>query len=352
MVFSGDGLSEGFGAFSVDRRQKEIRRLLALMGGSVAALYEDACRLLSAEPELASASHLVGHLAREIESAVRKLLTALVPPARIAVLPREPGEDDPRWKDVVDEICTALGFATEDEVRTLWKAGSWHNVAHRSGLLGLRAVDDQFRSTWRQFEVLLFLVGRQYEGTYTAALHLVDELASIDRPTKGDLSRLRHQVPHGGLALRRFFERAGAGWFDLLRGARYFDAPPHRQRTQDDVFVYESWPVARYLLRMAKVASLSHPVLEIAMNLDTDDPEAVEVLAEIALTLPAEMAALLTPRLALPLSQSTAWAPRAKAGEVVVSLAAAQYAEAASLYSSRCFPLRLGAREAATPPWT
>jgi hypothetical protein len=140
---------------ALDPRQQEVQRLLALMGRSLAALYEDACRLLAAEPELSTASHLVGHLGREIESGLRGLLRALVPPDRMAALrarPRKSGQRDVSWKDLVDDICTALGFSGDDDLRELWKSVSWDRHAHRGGLLRPRPVDKEFRS--RQSHVL------------------------------------------------------------------------------------------------------------------------------------------------------------------------------------------------------
>jgi hypothetical protein len=79
IVLPSDVPPTGWGRRAPDRRREEIRRLLALMGRAIAALYEDACRLLVTEPQLATASHLVAHLAREIESGLRELLTAMVP---------------------------------------------------------------------------------------------------------------------------------------------------------------------------------------------------------------------------------------------------------------------------------
>jgi len=332
MVLPSDVPPTGWGRRAPDRRREEIRRLLALMGGAIAALYEDACRLLVTEPQLATASHLVAHLAREIESGLRELLTAMVPASRMAgleALPREPGQRGPGWKAVVDEICTALGFTAGDEVRSLWKSARWDPRAHRGALLRPRPIDGEFRAAWRDFEVLLHRVGRQYEATYLAALPLVDALAAIGEPSKEDLSRLRHQVPHGVVALRRFFERAGAGWFARLRPAGYLSDPPGLRPTEDGLVAYTPWPAGRYLVRMAQVASLADAVADVALGLDTDNPEACECVAEAALVLPADAAARLAPRLAAFLTQPIMWALPVKAGEVVVTLAAAGQTEAA-----------------------
>src|SRR5438094_8365187 len=90
-----------------DRRQVEIERLLRLMGGMLGDAYADACVILAQQPRLATASHLVGHLAREVDSGMRELLTAMLPPARQEYLEslREEGSRDPPRRYVVAEIC-------------------------------------------------------------------------------------------------------------------------------------------------------------------------------------------------------------------------------------------------------
>ena len=56
-----------------DPRQEKIHRLLTISGLD-RRFYQDACRLMSEQPQYASTSHLVSHLLREIDSALRKVL--------------------------------------------------------------------------------------------------------------------------------------------------------------------------------------------------------------------------------------------------------------------------------------
>jgi hypothetical protein len=144
---------------------------------------------------------------------------------------------------------------------------------------------------------LLLRIGREYEATYSAALRAVDRLKVIDNPSKKDLRRLREEVPHSDPAMRRFFEEAGAGWFTRLREAGYLSDPPPLQVGDDGFAVYTPWPAGRYLVRMADVRSLSDAVVDVALGLDTDNPEACECVAEAALILNADAAAQLAPRL-------------------------------------------------------
>ena len=57
-----------------DPRQERIHRRLLLVGPGPAAFYRDACRLMNQDHGLQSASHLVAHLLRDTESALRDVL--------------------------------------------------------------------------------------------------------------------------------------------------------------------------------------------------------------------------------------------------------------------------------------
>jgi len=57
-----------------DPRQERIHRRLLLVGPGPATFYQDACRVMSEERPLASTTHLVAHLLREIESGLRDVL--------------------------------------------------------------------------------------------------------------------------------------------------------------------------------------------------------------------------------------------------------------------------------------
>lgn len=63
---------------------------LASIGPGPATFYKDACRIMEADPPFETATHLVGHCLREIESALRKVLLGL---ASTLNLPPESGRE-------------------------------------------------------------------------------------------------------------------------------------------------------------------------------------------------------------------------------------------------------------------
>lgn len=61
-----------------DPRQERIHRRLLLIGPGPATFYKDACRLVPDDLLVESTTHLVAHLLREIESALRDVLEPIV----------------------------------------------------------------------------------------------------------------------------------------------------------------------------------------------------------------------------------------------------------------------------------
>ncbi|HLM22928.1 MAG TPA: hypothetical protein VK390_15575 [Propionibacteriaceae bacterium] len=187
------------------REDEEVERLLRLMGGMPADAYVDACEIIAEQPQHRTASHLVGHLAREIDSGLRKLLVAMLPRDRqkyLQELPRDrPDSYDPPRREVIDEICAFLRVPEDADVPRAWRSINWHDRAHRDALRVPRVLDDGFLKSWNDFVHVLLMVGRAFEASYLRATPLIDELAAIEQPTKDDCKRLRNQIPQSTAAL-------------------------------------------------------------------------------------------------------------------------------------------------------
>ena len=175
-------------------REEEVERLLRLMGDMVADAYVDACEIIAEQPRHRTASHLVAHLAREIDSGLRKLLMAMLPSNRQeylqGLLQDRPDSYDPPRPKVIEEICTFLRIPEDADVRRAWRSLSWHDRAHRNALGMPRALDDRFLKSWNDFVYVLLMVGRAFEASYLTAVPLIDKLAAIEQPGKDDRKRL------------------------------------------------------------------------------------------------------------------------------------------------------------------
>lgn len=324
-----------------DRQQLEIERLLRLMGGMLADAYADACTVLVQQPRLATASHLVGHLAREIDSGLRELLIAMLPPARQEYLNslREEGSRDPPRRMVVGEICDHLGIPAGDEVRTAWVSLGWHDRAHRGALREPRVLDDDFHAAWSQFNFVLLEIGRRFEASFLAALPLIEALARVASPTKADLASLKSQVPQSVVAMTRFYSMAGPGWFPLLRKAGFFRNPPGLRPDEDGMVAYVPWPAGPYLVNVAAEPGYAAEVVAVFEALDTDNPQVGEAAADVAVVVSPEFAARLAPKLAAFLAPIAQWVLPFKASEVVVRLAAEGQPEAALVIAKALVPV-------------
>jgi thioesterase domain-containing protein len=276
---------------------------------------------------------VVGHLLRELESAIRDVLLPLIQ-GQSAAAASGPGKASQQpepsdHKQEIDAIATALGFPSDDELRRLWKSLKLHSVAHRGSQLRPRPVDDEFRAWWDGVQALLLRLGRQFESTFTASLPLIDHLAGMEQPTRDDdLTRLG-SVPHSVVALERFFDRAGPGWFHLLRRKGYLSNPPALELAEDGTIAYARWPAGRYLARMAAEPSVRDDLLKVLLAETTDNPEAHESTADAALALPVGAAARLAPKIAEFLTTPYQWALPFKARDLVIRLADAGEAAAA-----------------------
>lgn len=62
-----------------DSRQQQIYKRLLLIGPGPAAYFRDACQIMEGNSNLDAATHLVAHLLREVENALRAVLESIVP---------------------------------------------------------------------------------------------------------------------------------------------------------------------------------------------------------------------------------------------------------------------------------
>jgi hypothetical protein len=276
---------------------------------------------------------LIDHRLRKIGAALQKILRSMVPTERAASSSQgEPGskEREASHRQQIDAIATALGFPADDEVRSLWKSLELQRVGHRGSQLGPRPVDADFRAWWDSVQVLLLRLGRQFESSFTASLPLIDELAGREEPGGSDVKALRG-MPHNVVAQERFFTEAGPGWFPLLRRKGYLRNPPPLEVADDGTIAYVRWPAGRYLARMAAEPTLQRDVVEVAVALETDNPQAHECVADAALALPAADAARLAPKIASFLASPYHWALPPKARDLIARLAQAGEDDAALL---------------------
>jgi len=298
-----------------DPRQREIARRLEFLGGAPSTYFRDACELMSRPGDLGSVTHLVAHLLRETEGALRGALRGMVPEAERP----EPKTENFQRREI-DAICDALRIAAEDGVREAWCsfASKLHSGAHRTGLAAPRPLDRSFEEFWEEAQAVLSVVTRRVEASYAEHLPRTEELARAGP----DLKRFRHGILHSVVALDRFFALAGVDWLEPLREDGYFEHPPPLEANEEGNFVFPRWPPGPYLVRIAEEAPQS--IVAIARRLETDNPEAQQSLVEAACRIgPAEAVQMLEAIEGWLASTPIQWALAYKARDLVVRLVAA-----------------------------
>ena len=301
---------------------------LASIGPGPASFYMDACRIMEADPPFETATHLVGHCLREIESALRKVLLGLA--STQSPLPERGGD---RHEREIRFILRTLDVPEADPVTHLWlrlvqqqEQYGLHTWAHRHHLAEPRPLDDEFLRQWQDMHTLFDRLVDVLEAHYLFAHQLID-LRVLDEtfPPAARVTFLRESIPQNDVSLRYFFrgfgQRQAAEWLIPLRDAGYFRHPPapvFDARTQTTYL--PPWPASQYLVRIASLAP--QQVCEVILAIPPS--ENVHVYADCldaACQMPAAISQQLVPRAINWLDLFYQWLLPEKAGALITHLA-------------------------------
>lgn len=280
-----------------DPRRRLIQQGLAKVGGPE-GYYRSALDILSMETPPPAASHLVAHLAREIESSLRQILNGM------DGVELEDGRKDEdfsaseRHRESIRSALSAFGIPIDGPIAHAWFAlikktktqRPLHARAHRDNLAPPRPIDAGFLQFWESFEFgFLEPVLNALDEKFIVVFRRLDEMLAIPAPTKKDAQRLRGSIPQDPVALSYFFGRLSEpAWIKPLREVGFFARPPDPIRRPSGV-EYPGWPALEYLARMA--ATKPDGVARIALAVPkTESIDVTATLARIARSLPAKLA--------------------------------------------------------------
>ncbi|MES1171774.1 MAG: hypothetical protein ABUL77_00930, partial [Bacteroidota bacterium] len=286
------------------RRQRVLRRLAERVSAGTAGHYRSALDLLALRQPVASTSHLVAHLASEIESSLRAVIGEAMPAGERGLGKKSPRERCPTChgevdglshKESIEHILHWLEIPDRGVTAQSWLAlvgrknkSAFHKRRHRDALESPRPIDWQF---WSDFEGILDEVLAAFEGRYSHVFQRLDDLLQITSPTNEDAELLREALPQTEVARDYFFRKlANPSWILPLEKAGFFKRTPDPVR--DDLGVKYPTPALGYLLRMAP--QRPEDVARIALALpaaDNDNLHVPVVWFQIALKLEPELAA-------------------------------------------------------------
>jgi len=277
-----------------DPRQQMIYEELQLVGPGPAAFFRDACRLMQNERAFESTSHLVAHLLREIESALRSVLRP------IATEAPNHNADSRSQKEEIRVILQALGISEDTPGARAWfeLVDRLHGFAHRSGLEAPRP-PAEVHALWLRAQILLEVVLAGMVDRFLNWFPILDDLLTRPNPTNDDLKRLANEVPSNPVTRGYFFDRLeNPEWLEPLRQKGFFRHPPEPIRNEEEGTIrFPPWPEARYLARMAQhkpecVAEI------IRVMADTDNAAVPSDLLDALLAMPPIVSAQLVEKAA------------------------------------------------------
>jgi hypothetical protein len=279
--------------FASEEQKHIYEKLLRLVGPGPASFFKDACAIMNQSPLLESATHLVSHLLREIESALRDVLEPVV----------EAGSserDKPEThKEAVLAILKYLGISESDPVSQAWvrltERGTGyplHARAHRRDLSEPRPLDQEFIEFWQQNQTVLRIVLDKFETHFASVFDILDKALTETKPTSSVVKQLRDHVPNNIITWSYFFSNLKDDkWLVALREAGFFHHPPEPQVDKEKKsFRVSPWPQSQYLARISSKSPNS--VLETLMEIpETENQFVHSDLADAAIAMPPELAA-------------------------------------------------------------
>ncbi len=282
--------------FQNPRQQRIYTSLLRVVPGP-ASFYRDACLLMEGNIDLESNTHLVAHLLREMESALRSVMKPYdyVPPEKC----EKCGNRPEGHKAEIRAILGVYGIDTSSEVAKLWlQLADQHERiglakrAHRNALGFPRKADQDFTDLWEKMEVLLSILVDKIEANYLRYTNFLDSLLAKTVIEKKDVQDLQQSVPNNNVTLGYFFDKLeNPGWLKLLTEKGFFSNPPEPIKDLENGGTsFPSWPQAIYLKKMAKLPDQQADVLIASLEVNTENVRAKSDLLEIALLLPIDMA--------------------------------------------------------------
>ncbi|MGH3439440.1 MAG: hypothetical protein ACRDRN_23645 [Sciscionella sp.] len=202
---------------------------------------------MAEQPARATATHQVGHLLREVESAVRHVLR----PERLK------GEGV-HQREVLATL-EAMGISVDDPAGQFWLSlateGSAENLpgwAHRNGLAAPRPMSDEFRRIVSGVQSLLERLMDEFEARWAIVGQRLDRLLELRSPSEKHATTVRQEIPLDPVAHGYFFDRAGVQWLEPLVKAGFFSSPPEPEIDENEgTIVLPFWPESRYLARVA-----------------------------------------------------------------------------------------------------
>lgn len=235
-------------------RQIRISENLYYIGEGPRAFFLNAITLVH-ESSLESRQHLVAHLMREIDSAIRGVVKPLLNPSSHK---KNKGKCDKHEASIRDTL-SFLGIDPQSEVGKSWlEYGNTdseiqlHKFAHRKDLT-YRSFSEDFYNEWQKFEFILDEVLDRFKSKYLHFVREVEKLSSLEKISADDESKFRNSIAPASPLFRIFIlELSSVAWFDSLWKMGYFQFSVE-ERKYIDANHYIEWSPLIYLRKLVEL---------------------------------------------------------------------------------------------------
>lgn len=214
-------------------RQKQLYNKLKLISPDAVAFYKNAYQLLATDPLLESTTHLVGHLFREIESSIRKVLVGfLVTEPR----PKNSGNSHV-WE--IQKILEGLGASFDHPIAAEWlniprSEFALDKLAHRENLSPPRPFDQNYIDFLSRMDSIFSFLTDSFEARYLDSQKPLEKFLKEMSPSEEDAKWLKIHLPNNPVTMRYFFEGIiTEKWLPLLEREGFFNHPPEPELEYD-----------------------------------------------------------------------------------------------------------------------
>jgi len=366
-----------------DPKQKKIHQeLIRQIGEGAASFYMDACKLMDDNPPLSSKTHLIAHLLREIDSSIRdvmipfgylspkeeafnNLMDEIIKQYNISQedslvqlwdklkitkdaeqflkeatanqqYQNTPHKDlitvwskfrnsskDEGFSNEIYAIAEEYELDSGDNLVRLWLRLRKLNVlAHRDSLARPRGLDDNFLEIWDSFQALISAVLTLISENYARYIEYIDNLLAKSQIKAGDIQELKTHLPNNTVTLGYFFEKLqDPRCVPMLKARGFFKNPLNPLSHPEGGVSYPYWPQSAYLIRMSKVSSAQKDVLEVCLDIETENVTIQADILEIAASLPVDMSLKLLEKAKLWIKDRGLWILSEKYGQLISHLA-------------------------------
>ncbi len=226
-----------------------------------------------------SSVHIVAHLLREIESAIREVLLFA-----LQIDLQEQGTQNQnknhKHEKEIEVILSALEISETDPIHKYWLKTikeTRHKLSHRAGLK-IRNKEEIY-DLWYKAQLVFYEIIQKFRERYSNIFEILDKFLDKKDPTNEDLKNFRNKIPHHPYTLMYFYNQCNNPvWLNNIK----------KTSTKKPLLQ----PEARYLTRMAE--HRPELVRDIIMQMpETDNVQVLWELADAVLNMPPDIAATL-----------------------------------------------------------